>query len=264
MLVDLKNFTSNNLGSWNKIYTGKDSLYTFIYHATVGGAIKQAMWNDPRAGADDGRFDMMIGFWTSYHVTEAEKRGWNITWNSKYGSKDDGSDTILGLVDIARGFKAIMYCEHGGVQGRFSDVDSLPTDQITGPNSNGSYDYGLMQVNGDTFIKGCAEGSIGLLYSSPFFKNLQGFGKDDSLWQSNVFGNIGAAIGIVMNRAMHNNGVMYGGKNPSLMHWVGFVYGYNPRETGDGKLAYYKCWLNFLTQISPNIKKPSKFPFCPP
>ena len=96
-------------------------------------------------------------------------------------------------------------------------------------------------------------------YSSPFFKNLQGYGEDNSLWQSNVFGNIGASIGIVMNRAMKGTGKMYGGKDVSLKHWIGFIYGYNPRETGDGKLAYYKCWLNFLTQINSNIKTPSRF-----
>lgn len=82
---------------------------------------------------------------------------------------------------------------------------------------------------------------------------------DKNIWQTHPFGNIGASIGIIMNRVYWTEkGVMYGGKCASLWHWTGFIYGYNPRSTGDGKLAYYKCWIKFLHQINNKIMIPDK------
>jgi RHS repeat-associated protein len=264
-MLNLNDFAYNNYKTWLKIYTGSNPLYTFFFHATRGAAITNAMLNDPRAGGDHGQFDMIFGFWVSYHLSIAEEKGWKIPWKSTYSNQKDGKGTLLGMVDITRGMKALMYCEHGGTQGNFSDVGGLPLDQETqNKNTEGevtSTDYGLMQINDKTFVQGWDDYQ-GLLYQSIFFENLQGYDKDDNLWKKNAFGNIGASIGIVLNRAYRSEkGVMYGGSMPSLWHWAGFIYGYNSRVTNadKSKLAYYKCWIRFLNQINKEIDIPTDY-----
>ncbi len=266
-MLNLNGFAINSYETWLDIYTDSESnpLYTFFFHATRGAAIANAMLNDPRAGGDHGQFDMIFGFWVSYHLSIAEEKGWEIPWKSTYSKQKDGKGTLLGMVDMTRGMKALMYCEHGGTQGNFSDVGGLPLDQETqNKNPEGkvtSTDYGLMQINDKTFIQGWDD-YPGLLYQSIFFKNLQGYDKDDNLWKKNAFGNIGASIGIVLNRAYRSEkGVMYGGSMPSLWHWTGFIYGYNSRVTNadKSKLAYYKCWIRFLNQINKEIDIPTDY-----
>ena len=244
LLVDLKNFTSYNLGSWNKIYTGKDSLYTFMYHATVGGAIKQAMWNDDTYGGDTGQFNMMIGFWTSYYVRENEKNGWDIKWDSEFqynvNGTVDAKKSNFGIVDIARLMRAVMWKEN--YSGVFDNTKV----------HNG--DYGLMQINRDSFLNGfdSEDGHVldkqGILYKSPLFKELSGYKNNESLWQTNIFGNIGAGIGILFNRTFSGSDPCYGSPIPTVWHWLtnekdnGFIHGYNP-DSVDDVLKVRDFWI---------------------
>jgi hypothetical protein len=234
LLNDVANFTNNNLSSWNQIYTGKDILFTFIKHATVGGAIKQAMKNDGTYGGDKGQYNMMIGFWTSYYVSENEKNGWDIKWDSKIKYNVDGTidakNSTFGIVDIARLMRAVMWKEN------FSGVfDNTKVN-------NG--DYGLMQINKDSFINGFDDdGNVsnhkGILYTSPMLKKLGGFKNNESLWQTNIFGNIGAGIGILFNQTCRSNGDCYGSPSPSVWNWLNnnkgksFIRGFNPESDTD-------------------------------
>ncbi|MCE5223161.1 hypothetical protein LLG10_03085, partial [bacterium] len=220
LLNDIANFTDFYLSSWEQIYSGKDILFTFIKHATVGGGIKQAIAYDQREGdqspsgnGDHGQYNMIFGFWTSYSVAEYEKETkkiikWNSskTYNPKTGETyTDPEKDALGIVDIARVGRSIMY----------SEKRSYCFDPTWGPSASG--DWGLMQLNDYWFPDN--------VNKSLLFKNLRNMSNVN--WRTNAFFNIGGGMLELLDWLYH-----YG--DNSINGWTLIAGAYNTGSYGPG------------------------------
>jgi RHS repeat-associated protein len=220
MLRDVVSYSKKNLKTFRSIYTGTDPNESadevFYHHAVVGAAIKQDLKNDSRYGkpnnmGDVGQFDMDFGFWTSFFVTEYEKlSGDRIKWNSSKTYDPATGETYmdpnkdkLGIVDLARVGKAIMYNEKG----------SYCFDPKWGPSKTG--DWGLMQLNATYFPLAVA--------NSPIFKNVRNMTNAD--WKKTAFPNIGGAMGMLFNWLN-----MYGGN--TINGWTLLAGAYNTGSYG--------------------------------
>jgi RHS repeat-associated protein len=203
ILQDSVTYAEKNLSTFGAMYTGSGNVIeVFFKHAVTGAAIKQETagdWrkppkpepNDPEH-KDKGQYDMDFGFWSSFFVERWEKStGQKVDWQSEYlpipdlppGVLENERTGILGnskigLVDIARAMKAIMYSEK-----KSGILD--PKWRTPDPDRPGKYAWGLMQLH-DSFFPSTPT-------DSKLFSDLRNILNVN--WKTDPFANIAGGIG---------------------------------------------------------------------
>jgi hypothetical protein len=199
------------------IYTGNDDpLYTFVYHATIGGAIAQYMQKYTKGEKYD-KYDMIFGFWTSYWISYA---GLDMKLYDETPIKDREFENAT-MVDFANVMKAMCYKETEIGYG--------------GPNMYAGPHYGLMQCTNNCpsdliFLSEKCGKSVEL----SFFNIMKG--NEKTTTGSNPFNEIGLGVSRYMFKLIKRGDFSYqgsGDRTPTVYELIDGTGYYNGKESTD-------------------------------